>query len=386
MKIAIIGQKGAPTKSGGIERYAENLAANLATQGHEVSLYSRKYYSQGIKEYRGFKIISVPSINTKHLEAITNTFFACLDAIFRDFDVINIQAIGPASLIWILKIFKPRTPIIFTFHCQDYYHKKWGLASRQFLKLGEYLGCRLADKVVVTSRTLMHYVNLEYGFMPVYIPYGTDTPEKVPVQQIRAWGLENKNYIAYIGRLVRHKGVHHLINAYRQIETNKKLVIVGASAHTDDYVQELHDLAAGDDRIIFTGNQEGSVLKELFSNAYVFVQPSEYEGLSVALLEAMGWGLTCLVSDIPQNLEGINEAGLSFYTNDAKDLKDKLEILLKNPEKTEELGKLARERAEQEYNWPKVSSEIAALAKEMISKGKDRKNFNNQREIILKNR
>jgi len=151
MKIALIGQKGAPARNGGVERYAENLAANLAKAGHEVFLYSRSYYSRGLKEYRGFKIISVPSLNTRSLEAISNTFFACWDVAFRKVDVINVQSIGPASLIWLLKILKPHTPIIFTFHCQDYYQKKWGLLARAFLHVGEYLGCRLADEVIVVD-------------------------------------------------------------------------------------------------------------------------------------------------------------------------------------------------------------------------------------------
>jgi glycosyltransferase involved in cell wall biosynthesis len=370
MKIALIGQKGAPTRNGGVERYAENLAVNLVKSGHEVLLYSRKYYSGGIKEYKGVRIISVPSINTKSLEAISNTFFACLDVAFRKVDIINVQSIGPAALIWLLRILKPRTPIIFTFHCQDYYHKKWGKLAQWFLRFGEYVGCRLADKVIVTSRNLVHYVNLEYGFMPVYIPYGAYTPEKVPVSSIRRWGLEDKSYIVYIGRLVRHKGVHHLINAYKQIQTDKKLVIVGGSAHTDDYVAELHELAKDDNRIIFTDNQSGPTLKELFSNAYIFVQPSEYEGLSVALLEAMGWGLACLVSDIPQSLEGIADTGVSFLTNDSDDLRDKLRALINDPEKVERLGRLAADRVRKEYNWDDIAVNVIKLSEEVIEERK----------------
>lgn len=370
MKIALIGQKGAPTQNGGVERYAENLAANLVAKGHEVLLYSRKYYSRGIKEYKGIRIISVPSLNTKHLEAISNTFFACLDVAFRKVDIINIQSIGPAALIWLLKLLNPRTPIVFTFHCQDYYHKKWGRLARYFLKSGERLGCRLADRVIVTSRNLVDYVNLEYGFAPTYIPYGAYTPEPLPVKDIRRWGLEKESYIIYIGRLVRHKGVHTLISAYKQISTDKKLVIAGGSARTDDYVRELHELAADDPRIIFTDNQEGLILKELFSNAYLFVQPSQYEGLSVSLLEAMGWGRACLVSDIPQNLEGLGNAGVTFRTNDVNDLKNKLTTMLAEPEKIGEYGRQARERVKQEYNWDNISRDIIAFYQSAIAERK----------------
>ena len=367
MKIAFIGQKGVPTQNGGVERYVENLALSLVDRGVDVSVYSRRYYSQGIKEYKGIRVISLPSVRNKNLEAITNTFFACLDVIFRRVDVINFQAIGPASLIWLVKIFKPKTPIIFTFHCQDYYHKKWGAFARRYLKFGEKIGCRYADKVVVTSRVLGEYVKKTYGFDPIYIPYGAYAQEKIPVRDIRRWGLEEKNYIAYIGRLVRHKKVHLLIEAFKKIRTDKKLVIVGASSYTDDYVKELMEMAKDDDRIIFADNQSGHILNELFANAYAFVQPSEYEGLSVALLEAMGWGLACLVSDIPQMLEGIAAAGMSFKEGDAEDLKTKLEYLLDNPMETERLGQTAKERIRNEYNWPGVASKLEAVYREAIA-------------------
>lgn len=371
MKIAFIGQKGVPTKNGGIEKYTENLALNLVARGHEVFVYARGNYSEGIKEYKGIKVISVPSFKSKNLDAITGTFFACLNVAFKKVDIINFQAVGPASLIWLIKILKPRTPVIFTFHCQDYYHQKWGGFARWYLKFGEKTGCRLADKVIVTSQVLASYVQETYNFNPLYIPYGAETPEKLAVKDIRRWGLEEKNYILSVGRLVGHKGVHYLIEAYKQIKTDKKLVIVGASSYTDQYVQKLHELAAGDERIIFTDNQAGLVLNELFSNAYLFVQPSEYEGLSVALLEAMGWSLSCLVSDIPQNKEGIGETGTTFKNNDVNDLKIKLENLLNNPAANEHFGQLARNRIKEEYNWPKITSKIETTAREIINSCKN---------------
>jgi len=364
MKIAFIGQKGVPTQNGGVERYVENLALNLVNRGVEVLAYSRRYYSRGIKEYKGIKIISLPSIRSKNLEAITNTFFACLDVIFRQVDVINFQAIGPASLIWLVKIFKPKTPIVFTFHCQDYYHQKWGVFARFYLKLGEKIGCRYADKVVVISRVLEKYVKKTYGINPIYIPSGAYVQDKVPVRDVRRWGLEENNYISYIGRLVRHKNVHILIEAFKRIKTDKKLVIVGSSSYTDDYVRELMELAKDDERIIFTDNQSGHILNELFANTYAFVQPSRYEGLSVALLEAMGWGLTCLVSDIEQNLEGIGTAGLSFKEGDVNDLQAKLEYLLANPAEVERLGQAAKERVKTEYNWLLVAAQMETVYRE----------------------
>ena len=364
MKIALIGQKGAPTRNGGVERYAENLAAHLASAGHEVFLYSRKYYSQGLKEYRGFKIISVPSINTRSLEAITNTFFAIVDVIFRKVDVINLQSIGPASLIWLLKIFKPGTPITFTFHCQDYYHAKWGRLARAWLHIGEYLGCHLANEVIVISRDLVQYVEKKYGFTPTYIPLGTDVMTKVPVKNITRWGLEQGNYIVFVGRLVRHKGVHHLINAFKKTDTTKKLVIVGDG----EYLSALEKLAAGDERIIFTGNQGGRVLDQLYANAYLFVQSSEMEGLSTSLLEAMAHRTACLTSDIIANRETLAGTGFTFVSKNITDLQTQLQKLISSPLDVESKAGLAYERIQREYTWSEIAKKILEVYKKLLVK------------------
>jgi len=366
MKIIFIGQKGIPAKTGGVERYVESLALNLVAQGQEVFAYSRRSYSQDLKEYKGIKIISLPNLPGKNLEAISHTFLACLDLMRRKVDVIHFQSIGPSSLIWLARILKPRTPIVFTFHCQDYYHQKWGRLARWYLKFGEKVGCLFAHKIITISKELNRYTLSKYNKQAIYIPNGATAIERTPVQEIRKWGLEEGNYLVSISRLVRHKGIHHLIAAYKQLNTDKKLVIVGEGSHTDDYVNELHNLAADNPNIIFTGNQTGRTLSELYSNAYAFVQPAESEGLSIALLEAMSYGQACLVSDIEANKEALEDTGYVFENKNVADLKDKLEILLANPEQAKIFGQKALERVKKEYNWQDISDQVLAVYKTVV--------------------
>ena len=367
MKIAFIGQKGIPTKTGGVERQVEDLAVNLVKEGHEVFVYARSSYNpEKLKEWRGVKIITVPSIPSKNLDAISATFFACLDLIRRRFDIIHFQSIGPASLLPLARILKPRTPIIFTFHCQDYYQKKWGRFARTFLKLGETIGNRLADKTIVTSMGLTAYANEQYHNSPVYIPSSAKINEPTEAKAIKEWGLAKDNYIVYIGRLVRHKGVHYLIKAYQEIQTDKKLVIVGDSSFTDDYVKELHDLAGDNPNIIFTGNQNNGTLRELFSNAAIFVQPSESEGLSFALLEGMSYSRPCLVSDIDPNREALGDTGVYFKSEDYLDLKAKLQEMLNNPEGAKALGQAALARVKSEYNADDIAKKTITLYQEIL--------------------
>ncbi len=354
MKIAFIGQKGIPARNGGVERYVENLSANLVEQDHEVLVYARKKYNPGLKEYKGVKIISLPSLSGKNFEAISHTFLACLDLWRRKVDVINFQSIGPSSLIWLVRLLKPKTPIVFTFHCQDYYHQKWGRFARWYLHFGERTGCKFAHATVTVSKGLNKYAREKYNINPIYIPNGVSAPEIIPVSQIRRWGLEKNNYIVAVSRLIRHKGLHYLIKAFQDLKTDKKLVIVGDSSYTDDYVQELHELANDNNNIIFTGNQTGRLLGELYSNAYTFVQPSESEGLSISLLEGMSYGRACLVSDIDANTEAIGDAGLIFQNKNVADLKDKLDYLINNLGQVAILGEKASARTEKEYNWKDI--------------------------------
>lgn len=374
MKIAFIGQKGIPTKTGGVERYTENLALNMVLAGHEVFVYSRfSYNTDKLTEWRGVKIINTPSLASKNLDAITSTFFACLDLIRRKYDVIHFQSIGPASLLWLAKIFSPRTKIIFTFHCQDYYHKKWGRFAKLYLKFGEFVGNKLADEVLTVSKSLAVYAREKYHNEAICIPSSAQIENLVPAKEIKKWGLEKDSYIVSIGRLVRHKGIHYLIEAYLKTKTDKKLVIVGDSAYTDDYVRELHQLAAGKNNIIFTGNQSGDTLKELFSNAAIFVQPSESEGLSFALIEAMSYARPCLVSDIDSNREALADTGVFFKDRDVSSLTLKLQEMLDNPELLAKIGAAELERVRNEYDATKVTAQVLSLYQNTLAKTKLKK-------------
>lgn len=369
MKIAFIGQKGIPTKTGGVERYTENLALNMVRQGHEVFVYSKSSYNtENLKEWNGVKIITTPSIASKNLDAITSTFFACLDLIRRKYDIIHFQSIGPGSLLWLAKIFAPRTKIIFTFHCQDYYHQKWGRFAKMYLKFGEWVGNKLADEVLTVSKSLAQYARDNYHNQAICIPSSAQIQDLVPANTIKQWGLEKDNYIVSIGRLIRHKGIHYLIEAYKNIKTDKKLVIVGDGSYTDDYVKELHDLAADNANIIFTGNQMGETVKELFSNAAIFVQPSESEGLSFALVEAMSYARPCLVSDIDSNREALGDTGVLFKDKDVADLQLKLQELLDNPIKLAQIGAAELERVKTEYDAVKITDQVLALYQDTLKK------------------
>ncbi len=367
MKIYLIGQKGIPSISGGVEKHVEDLSSCLARQGHEVFVYTRfNYTSRKLKEYKRVRLIPLPSLPTKHLDAISHTFFACLHVIFkRKVDVVHFHSIGPCFWLWLVKLFKPRTKVVATFHSQCYHHQKWGRLARLSLKIGERVCVKYSDEIVVVSKVLKTYVKEKYGRDAHYIPNGVPPASFFPPDSInKNWGLGEKDYILSVSRLVRHKGIHYLIKAFKGLDTDKKLVIVGDSANTDDYVAEVKELAKDDKRIILTGVQSGVVLKELFTNAYAFAQPSESEGLSIALLESMSYSLPVVSSDIKENKEALADGAVFFENKNYKDLREKLKYILERPDLAKELGEKNKLRASQEYSWENIVQELVQVYSE----------------------
>ncbi|MDD4271420.1 MAG: glycosyltransferase family 4 protein [Patescibacteria group bacterium] len=368
MKIYFIGQKGIPAKFGGVEKHVEDLSTRLAKAGHEVFVYTRPNYTdKNLKKFQGVNLISLPTIATKHLDAITHTFRACLDLTGRDVDIIHFHSIGPSSLIWLAKLLKPGVPVIFTFHTKCYEHKKWGALARLCLRAGETIACRLADKVIAISPSLAEYTLAKHKVKAAYIPNGVGLPRIIKADKIKKLGLKKGNYILTVTRLVGHKGVQYLISAYKNLKTKKKLVIAGDGAYTDNYVKELKAAAAGNKNIIFTGNRVGDELAELFSNAYLFVQPSESEGLSIALLEAMAYKNCALVSNIVENKYVVGDCGVIFKNKNVKSLQIKLSYLLKHARLVKEFGQSARLRVGRNYNWSNLSIFTAKVYRQALA-------------------
>ena len=385
MKIAFIGQKGIPAKSGGIETHVDFLSRGLANLGHDTFVYTRPWYTdKNLAEYQGVKLISLSTIKTKHLDAIVHSFLASFHAIFQKFEIIHYHGVGPALCAWIPRLFKPSIKVIVTFHCIDRKHQKWGRIARFALRLGEWFAVAFAHKTITVSKTLQNYCEEVYDTETIYIPNGVEGQCLVSPNLIKEkFGLKKGSYILFLSRLVRHKGAHLLIEAYKNLYnkgslvrqdgfgmTNKsalamtsapKLVIAGGSAFTDDYVKELKDLAGDDDNIVFTDVQAGSDLwRELYSNAACFVLPSMSEGLPIVVLEAMSFGAPILASDIPENKEivGNDKYGLLFKNKSLADLQDKLNVLLSDPDAAHDKAAAASELVRREYNWDDIVRKV----------------------------
>jgi len=361
MRIAFIGQKGMPAINGGVERYVESISTDLASRGEDVLVYNRNdYLPEKLLEFRGVRIINKTYYRSKNLANITHTFLASLDVLFRRVDVIHFQGIGPSLLCWLPKILSGhRIKIVATLHSFDYYNDKWGAFARWMLKFGERLMVSCADELIVLTKAMQAHLKKEYGRESNLITNGANLYNEDGQDRLLPWGLERNNYLISVARIIRLKGLQYLITAFKNLKTDQRLVIVGEG----DYLPELQKIAADDHRIIFTGNQTGRTLDQLYANAYLFVQASETEGLSISLLEAMAHQTACLVSDIEANTEALEKTGFTFKNKDIKDLEIKLAELLDNPSLVEKQAEAAYQRAAKNFNWSEISRQILAVYK-----------------------
>lgn len=371
LRIAMFGQKRVPSREGGVEIVVEELATRLVKSGYEVCCYNRdghhvsgrQYDNNVLTEYKGIKIDTVPTIEKRGLAAVTSSFFAAVRTAFGKYDVVHIHAEGPAAFCWIPKAFGKK--VIVTIHGLDWQREKWkkGFGSK-FIHFGEKMAVKHADEIIVLSKGVKKYFLNTYGRETNLIPNGVNKSQNKKTDCIeKKFGLHKDSYILYLGRIVPEKGEHYLIEAFKKVKTDKKLVIAGGASDTDDYMEKLKRMAAGDERIIFTGFVQGKILEELYSNAYIYCLPSDLEGMPLSLLEAMSYGNCCLTSDIDECAEVVEDKAVLFRKSDVTDLQVKLQELCDNKNEVDQYRKRAADFICSKYDWNKITEETMALYK-----------------------
>lgn len=361
LNIAMLGHKRIPSREGGIEIVVEELSTRMVKKGHSVTCYNRaghhvsgkEFDASSLTDYKGIKLKSVFTINRKGLAAMTSSLFGAICAAFGKYDVVHFHAEGPCAVLWLPKLFGKRC--IATIHGIDWQRAKWGGFASKYIRFGEKVAAKYADEIIVLSEGVQKYFIDTYGRETVFIPNGVNRPILRSPQLIKEIsGLEKDSYILFLGRLVPEKGITYLIEAFKKVQTDKKLVIAGGSSDTDAFMQELKKLAEGDERIVFTGFVQGQMLEELYSNAYVYTLPSDLEGMPLSLLEAMSYGNCCLTSSIAECAEVVEDKALVFKKADVPDLKEKLQYACDNPDAVKKLKNGAADFICQKYNWDDV--------------------------------
>ena len=357
MRIAMIGQKRTGSREGGVEVVVTELAARMAALGHEVTCYDRSGTDVNGNpaptepyEFEGVSVVPVKTVDAKGLAALTSAYAATRAALKDRPDVIHYHAEGPCNALPLAARAGVRT--VATIHGLDWQRAKWGGIASRVIRRGERKAAQKAGALIVLSKAVQGYFRDEYGRGAEFVPNGVDLPEPAPAGLITdRWGLTEGSYVLYLGRIVPEKRTELLIEAFRGLDTDKQLVIAGGASDTSGFYGEVRALAECDPRVVMAGFVEGNLLAELYSNAYLYVLPSDVEGMPMSLLEAMSYGRCCVTSDVPECADVIAGAGATFPRGDAMALRQVLTALVADPARAAALGEAARRRVETEYDW-----------------------------------
>ncbi|HFP9148642.1 TPA: glycosyltransferase family 4 protein [Enterococcus faecium] len=368
LKICMLGHKRIPSREGGIEIVVEELATRMVALGHEVTCYNRsghhvsgkEFDQHKNKEYKGVKLKTIFTLNIKGIAAMSSSVFGGIRAAFGKYDIVHFHAEGPCAMLWLPKLFGKRC--VATIHGLDHQREKWNKFASTYIMLGEKCAVKFANEIIVLSESVQNYFEDIYGRKTRFIPNGVKKIEIKSAGLItEKYGLTKDSYILFLGRLVPEKGIRYLIEAFKDVQTDKKLIIAGGSSDTDEFANELKELAKGDERIIFTGFVQGQELEELYSNAYIYTLPSDLEGMPLSLLEAMSYGNCCIVSNISECTEVVEDKAMIFKKSDVSDLKIRLEEACNQSEMVKVLKNQATEFICSKYNWDKIVQETLNL-------------------------
>jgi glycosyltransferase involved in cell wall biosynthesis len=369
MKIALIGSRGIPARYSGFEQFYEQFAVRLAERGHDVTVYNRSHFIKDVKkEYRGVRIVSLPSIPTKHLDTITHTFLSSLHALFQGYDIVYYCIVGNSPLVWIPRVVGARTLI--NVDGEDWARDKWTGFAKTYQKWCEKVACRCANVVVADAKGILERYKSLYNHETIFVPYGANIQKDEGLQSLEKWGLKPNEYIYYVGRFVPENAIDLIIRSFKKLNTKKKLVIVGDAPYADEFKTSLYKLAEDDDRIVFTGYAFDQDYRQLSTHAYVYVQPAGIDGTRPALLDQMGFGNCVLVRNSTVNMEVIGDCGCFFDKERLEQsLTEVLQDLIDHPEKVEDYRSKVTSRIENYYNWEWVTSFYEDLFARMKSSG-----------------
>lgn len=371
MKIVVTGTRGIPDVMGGVETHCEELFPRMAKRGFDVTVIRRSnYVADGLDAWHGVKLVTLPSPKKKSFEAIIHTFRAINQARRMGADVVHIHAIGPALLVPYAKLLGMR--VVFTHHGPDYDRDKWGFVAKTILKMGERMGCLFADDVIVISNVIKELIAKKYGrTRRVHLIYnGVSAPEICDYPEyFRELGIEEGRYVLGMCRFVPEKNLHHLVEAFVKWKkshasladfSDVKLVLAGDTDFEDAYSLGLKELARKNG-VVLTGFVKGRKLHSLLTHCRCYCLPSSHEGLPIALLEAMSYGVRVVVSDIPANLEvGLPEDDY-FHCGDVDALAEKLGKVIAQP-----LQHIDYDMSR--YDWDQIADEVAEVYRDLGGK------------------
>jgi glycosyltransferase involved in cell wall biosynthesis len=358
MKIAIIGTRGIPASYSGFETSVQETAVRFAKNGYDISVYCRSnHYKEKLDSYQSVKLIYLPSLKTKFFDTVSHTLLSIFSAAIKRYDAIILYGVGNSIFIPLLKLFG--FPVISVVDGADWERAKWGKFAKWFLRFNRWFSVRFSDYYVVDNELLAKRYEEEFHKKPVYIPYGANK-KSVPEREIlEKLGLKEKEYIIFIGRFVKEKGIEFLIENFKKTNSGMKLVIVGGNDVDKEYENSLR--ALGNEEVIFAGFLYGPDYEYLLSKSLFYVSCSFLEGTSPSLLSAMSLNGFALVSDLDENLETLKGSCCTFKTGNSQDFIEKANYLFNHKEMIEAEHIKTQKVVDTYYDWDKITNKYIDL-------------------------
>jgi glycosyltransferase involved in cell wall biosynthesis len=374
MRIAMIGAKAIPAAwaegGGGIERHVELLSQELVARGHHVTVYVRSSANpKKLKRWMGVHLVTLPTLRSKYFATIVHVALASVHVLFQKADIVHYHGVGPSTLAWIPRLFKPRSRIVVTFHSRDRFHEKWPWPARAYLAFGEWTACRFPHVTLAVSHGIQLFCRHMFGREAIYIPQGVDVSSKLPGSGfLKELGVEPMEYVITLGRLIPVKAYEDAIHAFEGVASDKKLLIIGdATEDALEYKEKLERLSIKDSRILMIGQRSGVELQQLIAHCYCMIHPSRVEGLSVAILEAMSYGRLVVMSDISANRELVDHSGIAYPVGNVRALREVLNWIFSDPLLVKIRGERAREVVKRIYSWEHVVLRMEAMYRRLFN-------------------
>jgi glycosyltransferase involved in cell wall biosynthesis len=368
VKISFLVTKDLLQGGGGIETVTRELGRRLVTRGHCVVAYSTAGDGERPEEWEGIQIRWLPKARPYWTEKFFGSLYGAALARFHDPepDIYHLHSVAAGATAWMLR--HRSVPCLLQMHGVEWRRSRWGTAAKTTLRALENASFAGVAAVTAVSKEQCGFYREQFGKPVAFIPTGTDLKSYIPPAHLRAMGIEPGKYFFTAVRLVKEKGLHYAIPAVRKANGNWKLVIAGGDGGNQEYSQHLRELAEGCDNVLFLGHITEPLLGELYSNAGAYLQASEIEGMSVSVLDAMSYGRCCIVSDIPENLDAVGEAGISFHNADIDDLVQKLRWAEQSSVPVAEIGARARSYVIERFSWDMVTKNMEALYRKTIDR------------------
>lgn len=368
--VAVSGIRGVPANFGGSETAVEEIGRRLADAGHSVTVYCRRHNSTSqAHTFRGMRRVLLPSVNTFQLDTISHSILATLHfRFFSDATVIHYHGMGNGLVLPLL--FGSRKQSVVTIDGPDWHRPKWGPFARIALRLAAKLCVRWADELIIDNHPSIAFFKEQFGVTGTYVPYGADRALPESTSYLADHGFEPRGYVLFVGALVPDKGPDLLIEAYRKVNSDIPLLIVGDSPFAQAYGAKVRDMASKDPRVRMLGYVRGEDYLQLVANSLIYVHPLRSDGTSPALLQALGFGNCIVVNSVAETLSAVGDAAVAFKLNDPSDLARTLTRLLNNAELVEDYRSRALRHAETEYDWDKVTDAHLSVYRRVVEDDK----------------